>query len=335
MDQQMHLKVKQYSMREAFGDRFPDTIKVTGFEKSDCPFVPDRDPDWVWDRNVLRDLVIWWQDGGKDPALLFGHTGTGKSGAAKNFCAALNIPMYEKTIVRTTEFEELVTRVDLAGGSTIPSFSWLPLAMGAEGYPGIFCPNEIDRADPGMLVGLYEVLEGRPLTVSIGGLDVVKPSQFFRVLATSNTNLMGDPHGLYVSATQQDLAIVDRFWKIRVPYMDAQTEKDLLAKIVPQIAGTPTGRKLTDAMVEVANEIRLAFMGESDANQALPLTMSTRSLVRWARMSWLYRGAASQGQSPVLMAMDRALVNAADGHPGVRRAIEEIVKGKLGESPGV
>lgn len=323
------LQSKDYSLQEAFGPDFPAGLTVRGYEPSGCKFVPDTDPAWEWDRATLRDLVMWWMEGGTDPVYVFGHTGVGKSAAMRNFCAALQIPFYERTIYEGLEFVEVLTTTDLIDGTTVTSYGLLPLAMGVEGYPGIFNADDVDRADPGFLSGFYEVLQGQPVTTNVGGVDIVKPTAGFRISATGNTALLGDRLGVYTGAKQQDIAFQDRFWKVEAKYLSPDLEKTLIAKVAPQL-----GRKVTDAMVEVANELRNAFVGNSGANNALPFPMSTRSLVRWARMTYAYRDAEKQGISAVYYALDRAFLNAANGDPDVRLAIEKLVQGKLGPNTG-
>lgn len=326
----MKLQPKDYSLLEAFGAGLPANRTIMGFEPSNCRFVPKPDPHWRWDRAVLRDLIVWWQEGGTDAAHLFGPTGAGKSSALRNFCAGLRIPMYEKTMHQAVEFEQLVTVVDLAEGSTITSYSYLPLAMGAEGYPGIFVANEIDRADPGAVVGLNEVLEGQPLLVHLGGLDPVVPeAPYFRISSTGNSALAGDMVGGYVSVKQQDMACADRYWKLKVGYPEPTVEEEVLDAAVPQLP-----KPLRTKMIEVANDIRTAFMGESTSVAALPITMSTRALKRWARMTYAFRGAKDASLNPVTYALDRALLNGADGMPEVRRAVLELVKGRFGDAMG-
>lgn len=327
----MNLVTKVYSYAEAFNIGTPDQ-KITGFEKSDCEFVPEPEPHWTWDRVVLRDLIVWWQNTKQrsNGCLLFGPTGAGKSGALQQFCAALQIPLYEKTICQGLEFQDLISQVDLAGGSTIPSYAWLPLAMGAEGYPGIFCANEIDRGDPQVLVGLHEVLDSRALLLHMGGLARVRPSPYFRFAATANTAMHGDGNKGYVSARQQDMALQDRFRMIKVDYLKPEEEKALLAKYASNLP-----EDWRNGMVRVANEIRRAHMGESNANHALPLTMSTRTLLQWAGMTWDYRAAEANGVNPMRYALDRAFLNATDGMPPeVKVALTTIIDGVLGSSAG-
>lgn len=325
----MNLTRKSYSLAEAFGHGLPRDQHVTGYEASDCRFVPRPDPHYKWDRTTLRDIIVWWQEGGRDALYLFGPTGAGKSSALRNFCAALKIPMYEKTLHQAVEFDQLVSIVDLNDGSTVTSYSYLPLAMGAEGWPGIFVANEIDRADPGTVVGLNEVLEGQPLLVHLGGLDPVEQAPGFRIAATGNSAMGGDMVGAYVSVRQQDMACADRYWMLKVSYPEPAIEEEVLKSVVPDLP-----QPLRTKMIEVANDIRMAFMGESPAGHALPLTMSTRSLSRWARLTYYFRAAQSASLNPIAYALDRALLNRADGMPEVRRAILALVQGRFGDAFG-
>jgi cobaltochelatase CobS len=319
---------KKYSLREAFGPEFPADKEILGFRPSACRFIPKRNPLWVWDRNVLRDLIYFWEFGSSDGLHVFGHHGTGKSSAVRQFCAALYAPLYAKCMHEEVQFEDLVTHVDLADGSTIPSYGWLPLAMGADGYPGIFLANEIDRGRPGTLVGLHEILDGEPLVVQLGGLDPIAPSSFFRIATTGNSAMAGDRTGLYGSIKRQDVSFADRFMMTKVEYLPPDAECQLLERAVPAL---PVA--LREAKVKVANEIRRRFMGESTDSSALPVTMSTRMLLRWARMTLAFRSGQSHGVNPVFYALERTLLNATDATDGVRRAVEEIAHGVLGHSP--
>lgn len=323
------LKPRMYTLEEAFGPSFPSTITVEGFEKSECRFVPRPEPDWRWDRTLLRDLCVWWQDGEGDPCHLFGPTGSGKSSAIRNFCAALRCPMYEKTMHQAVEFDQLVSTVDLMDGSTVTSYGHLPLAMGAEGWPGVFVANEVDRADPNTLVAFNEVLQGQPLTVHLGGLDAVDPDPTFRVVTTGNSAMAGDMVGQYVSVKQQDMSSADRFCYFKVSYPEPAVEEDILQAVAPAL-----DPRVRTKMIEVANSIRQAFMGESTAAQALPLTMSTRVLRKWARWTYAYRRAQSASLNPVAYALDRAFLFRAEGMPEVRRAVLELVRGHMGDAFG-
>lgn len=325
----MKLKHKTYSLAEAFGPGFPSDLSVTGYEPSNCRFVPRVESGFRWDRSLLRDLVVWWEHGGCDPVHLFGPTGSGKSSALRNFCGALKIPMYERTFHPQLEFNELVSVVDLIDGSTITSYSHLPLAMGADGWPGLFVANEIDRADPGTVIGLNEILQGQPLCMHLGGLDPVDPAPGFRIAMTGNSAMSGDMVGGYVSVRQQDSAFADRPWFLKVSYPEPAVEEEILSAAVPDLS-PPVRTK----MIEVANDIRAAYMGTSSSDAALPITMSTRSLRRWANLTHLFHGARTASLNPIAYALDRALLYRVDGQPEVRRAVLELVQGKFGDAHG-
>lgn len=352
----LKLKQKDYSLREAFGPDFPTDQKIMGFEDTNFPFVPRRNPAWHWNRDVLRVLMEWWMDSESfDGMFLFGPHGSGKSGAIRQFCAALGIPCYLKIMHPDFVFEQLIYNVSLAGGTSIPSYAWVTLAMGAEGYPGVFCADEVDRARPALLAALHDILDGEPIDVELGGLEHVPRSPHFRIAATGNTAMSGDATGLYPSAQRQDVSFVDRFIFEKVPYLQEAQERTLLGCVVPALPAP-----LRDDMVRVANAIRACFMGDFDidhnsqaaqANAAgtqnpptgtalspderLPLTMSTRVLLRWARKTLAFRSAQAHGINPVWYALDRVLLNAADTRPEVRIVIKELAEGILGPAPTV
>jgi cobaltochelatase CobS len=328
-DNKCKLIPKKYSLREAFGPEFSPKHHIMGFEPVGFRFVPKKNPLWQWDRDVLRDLMWWWEAGGADGLYLFGPHGSGKSSAVRQFCAALGIPLYAKGFHEDLQFDDLVTYVDLAGGTTVTSYGWLPLAMGAEGYPGIFCGNEIDRGRPGTLVGLHEVLDGEPLVVQLSGLEPIEPSPYFRIAATGNSAMSSDHTGLYVSVKRQDISFADRFIMTKVKYLEAQPEEALVERVAPVLP-----QPLRQAKVRVANDIRAAYMGESSSSKALPVTMSTRMLLRWARLTAAFRNAQTHGVNPVFYALDRTLLNAVDATAEVRKAIEEIARGVLGPTAG-
>ncbi len=318
-----NLTPREYTYREAFGPEFPDQWTLPGFEDSDFPFVPEPDPKWRWERSVLFDLSVWWQYGRPDGLLLHGPTGSGKSGAVRQFCAALRIPLYSKTFHERVEFDDLVSKVSVVGGNTLASYQHLALAMGAEGWPGIFCANELDFADPNMLSGLHDVLDGQPLLVDVGGLEPVVPHPQFGVIATCNTALNGDSTGQYVGTRVQNAALGDRWVRVKVGYLKEAQEQELLASVVAEL---PQDQR--HAMVEVANLIRRQHLGESSAADALPFTMSTRTLQRWARWTFCCRA----GNDPVYYALDRALGSGLS--PVAHLALTKVVEGKFGQPKG-
>ena len=78
-------------------------------------------------------------------------------------------------------------------------------------------------------------------------------------------------------------------------------------------------------MIEVAGEVRRLFEGAAEAPAAVEVTFSTRTLVRWAYLTWQFRGAPQ----PLHHALQRALTHRAE--PETAAAIHGIVQRLFGE----
>lgn len=316
------MKTKQYDIGVTFNIPAAKGQEITGYEPG-ATYVPKAEANYVFDKVVLRDLMVWWRAAlegrANDGMYLFGPTGCGKSSAFVNFCALLNIPLYEKTVYEGMEFDVLTGRTEIVGGDTVFCYGVIPLAMGVTGEPGLLLINEVDRADDAILTGLYEVLAGRPLVLDANGHDVIEPQAGFVFSATGNTNMAGASSD-YMNAKQQDMAFVDRFTKVEVGYPAPEVEEGILAKVVPDL-----NQDVAKKMVEVANDIRRLH---TDGDRRIPLTMSTRSLLRWARLTMDYHFLSGMGESPLAYSLDRTLLNVAD-RP-TRAAIQEIAELKFG-----
>lgn len=320
------MKTTQYDIGLTFGIDAAKGQFITGYEPGSI-YAPKLEVNYRFDKTVLRDLMMWWNltlaGQNNDGMYLFGPTGAGKSSALVNFCALLNIPLYEKTIYEGMEFDVLMGRTEIVSGDTVFCYGVVPKAMGVENQPGILLLNETDRADEAVLTGLYEVLAGRPLVLDAAGHDVIEAQAGFAFSATGNTNMAGATDD-YNNAKQQDMAFVDRFWKVEVGYPSPEIELSVLEKVVPDLSV-----QLREGMVKVANAVRQLH---TEGDNRIPLTMSTRTLLRWAQMTKAYAFLSSMGESPVNYALDRALLNIAD-RP-TKKAITEITFQFLGDTAG-
>ena len=100
-----------------------------------------------------------------------------------------------------------------------------------------------------------------------------------------------------------NLAWLDRFMLCEVDYPDAVVEKDLLVKLYPALP-----EHIVVKMVDFANEIRKQFIGASDSYMdTIEVTLSTRTLLRWADLTLRFQPLAHQGTQPLSYALDRAL----------------------------
>jgi cobaltochelatase CobS len=69
-------------------------------------------------------------------------------------------------------------------------------------------------------------------------------------------------------------------------YPDPALERAILAQALPALPET-----IAERMVRVANEVRRLFVGEGEGGRELTLTLSTRTLVRWAHLALTFKGA--------------------------------------------
>jgi cobaltochelatase CobS len=215
------------------------------------------------------------------------------------------------------ELSDLIGQFVLKEGNT--EFVHGPLAVAMrEGH--LLILNEIDLMDPAELAGLNDVIEGQPLVIAQNGGEVLRPHPMFRVFATANSAGSGDPTGLYQGVLRQNLAFLDSFRVMNIGYLDAKTELALLGRALPSLPS-----EITEKMVAVANEIRRLFLGDEANHAELTVTMSTRTLLRWARLTLAFRGAPR----PIQLAMDNALTGRCE--PDQSEAIQRIAEAHLGD----
>ena len=179
--------------------------------------------------------------------------------------------------------------------------------------------NEIDAIDPAELIGLNEVVEGKPLTIPQTGA-MITPHPKFRLVATGNSRGGGDQSGLYQGVLRQNLAFLDRFRLLEVGYPEPEDEMQLLADVVPSMP-----ESVRASMIKVANQIRKIFIGGQDGAGMLSVTLSTRGLVRWASLVATFKSAPNA----LAYSLDRALTFRAE--PSEREAIHRIAKDVFGD----
>jgi cobaltochelatase CobS len=309
---------QRFDVASAFGVKAPRGLEIEGYSDETHPNVPPKQP-YVF-RQGLNAVLAFLREAGGDALLLTGPTGVGKTSLIRQVAARLYWPVQEVTCHGRMEFADLLGGFQLMQGET--RFVHGPLAIAArEGH--LLILNEIDLMDPAELAGLNDSVEGAPLVIAQNGGEVIRPHRKFRVIATGNSAGAGDSTGLYQGVLRQNLAFLDRFRVLRVSYPDPASELSLLDELVPDLP-PEIARKL----IVVANEVRRLFLGEPGADSAaggeLTLTLSTRTLVRWARLTVTFKGAPS----PLAYALDQALTARAAAEE--RTAIHRIAADVLG-----
>jgi hypothetical protein len=155
--------------------------------------------------------------------MLIGPAGTGKSHIAEQVAAHMNLPYGE------TGMSAGASRGDLLGRHTISQEKpWITSEYTAiYSGGGIFNFEEIDRADPGVLVALNNSLAGNTLYNSIDG-ERYPRHETFTPISTANTFGLGANRN-YTSAERLDAATIDRFrmGRLFIP-LDEAVEEDIL-----------------------------------------------------------------------------------------------------------
>ena len=275
----------------------PSGTMISGYEKP-SEYTPKIDPAYLFHESS-RDVIVWFLMRNPDPLYIFGPTSAGKSSLVRQIAARLNYPVYEATGHDRLEFPELVGHLSVKNGNM--GFEDGPLTLAIK-RGGIFLFNEADLCSPATLAGLNTILDGSPLCIAENGGELVKPSPMFRFIATANSNGGSDETGLYQGVMRLNLAFMDRFMAVRMDYPKPEVERIMLTNRFPALPP-----EIVEKMVEFANDVRTQFMGNSAAHDALDVTLSTRTLIRWAELTIAFQPLAKQGISPVRYAMDRAL----------------------------
>lgn len=316
------MKEQMITVEKAFGIQGAHhEVPALAPDHEHMAFVPKANPDYRFRRELLTDVLGWLQHGEHYPLWLTGPMGCGKTSIIIEVHARLNLPLHIVTGHDRMETPDLIGQHVLIDGDMI--FLPGPL-LNALRFGHTLLVDEVDMLDPGTVAGLNALREGQPITVPENGGELVHPAPGFRLVVASNTKGSGDVDGVYGGAKRLNGAFVDGFIGIEVDYPDEDTELELLHATSPKL-----DRRYHQAMLRVAQEVRKAFMGENDAGDAIPVTMSTRSLLRWGHLVKVFAGVRRRGENPFLYALRRAMTWRCD--PETRAFIENLAHAELGE----
>ncbi|ELA9387125.1 MULTISPECIES: AAA family ATPase [Vibrionaceae] len=320
----MSQQYANFKVRDVFGmPDIPEKVLAKGYADSSNPFIPQTHADYVFRKEFLRECLAFLKDPSGDAYYVTGPTGSGKTSGITEITGRLNWPVQQITANGRLEFTDLVGHHALIspkpGETPVMQFMYGPLAIAMrEGH--VLLINEVDLVDPAELSGLNDILEGRPLVIAQNGGEIIKPHPMFRVIVTGNSTGSGDPSGLYQGVMMQNLAAMDRYRFSVVPYMAEQDERGVLERVVPRLPDN-----IRNGMVRIANEIRKLFMGENGDDGQISITMSTRTLVRWAKLTLQFRGAPNA----IEYALQQSLLIRASSEE--KEAVIRIAKDVFGE----
>lgn len=257
-------------------------IQVTVLDREqmddqDVAMIPDIDPNYVFNLDVLRTLILGFER--NIPMYLWGHAGTGKTTIYEQVCARTNRPLIRVQHTANMEETHVTGQYVLRDGATIFEEGPLMMAM-RRGW--VYLADEYDFAQPSVLSVYQPVLELKPLTVKEAPITqrITRPHPSFRIVGTGNTNGTGDETGLYQGTLQQNAANYERFGITeKMPYMAPELE----TKVVSRQANIAQ----EDAMrlVDFANRVRAEFGAGKLNNPISPRTLIFAGVVGKARRS--------------------------------------------------
>lgn len=298
--------------------------------------VPDKEL-YVFRKDLFNPVLYWLRsdDCKKEGLYLTGPAGSGKTSLPEQIAARLNWPCLTVSCNSRMTVAELIGYTQLTcdpvtGDQTT---QWVDGPLTTAWRNGfILILDEYDYLDVTTSAGLNGVFEHKPLVLDQNNGEVLKAHPFFRVITTGNTAGLDDETGLMTGTQRQNPANIDRFMTLIVPYMDIGDELNLLQSHFPQ---NDQGRETfpTDVlikMLDVATAIRKQYIGNLDSSSSgegqFTFTMSTRTLVRWAKKVIMCKQIKSN--DPITDALAMSFTNKLSSAEAM--AVKEIVKLKFG-----
>ena len=256
-------------------------MSVPAFSKP-SEHVPDLDAAYVFDRETTLAILAGFAHNRR--VIIQGYHGTGKSTHLEQVASRLNWPMVRVNL------DSHISRIDLVGKDAIVLKDGKQITEFREGIlpwavqnPIALVFDEYDAGRPDVMFVIQRVLEASGRLTLLDQNRVIKPSESFRLFATSNTIGLGDTSGLYHGTQQINQGQMDR-WNIVVTlnYLSHDVETEIVLSKA-QSYQTAEGQKTISAMVRVADMTRNAFM-----NGDISTVMSPRTVINWAENAEIF-----------------------------------------------
>ena len=270
---------RHVSLREAFG--VDSDMEVPAFSTRD-EHVPEVDPAYRFDPQTTLAICAGFAHDRR--VMVQGYHGTGKSTHIEQVAARLNWPLVRVNL------DSHVSRIDLVGkdaivlkdGKQVTEFreGMLPWAIQR---PIALVFDEYDAGRPDVMFVIQRILEAQGKLTLLDQNRVIRPNNFFRLFATTNTIGLGDTTGLYHGTQQINQGQMDR-WSIvtTLNYLAHDVEADIVLAKSPTYNSTE-GKRTINAMVRVADMTRNAFM-----NGDISTVMSPRTVITWAQNAEIF-----------------------------------------------
>lgn len=313
------LQVKKYSLAKEFGLAINPSLTISGYDGTH-PAVPKVNPDYVFQREKLRDILAFWGAGLK-ALKIQGDPATGKTSLVEQWHARLGWPLYKVACSRSTEAGRLIGRLVPTETGTL---KWVdgPVVRAAKEGTSVLL-DEYNTLDPDQSTGLNMLLEGYSFVIEETG-EVVQPHPNFRVFATENSV---QSRLSVTGRSVQDVANDDRWMMMEADYLPPDLETAAVIKQMLAAGIDQTKAELyAPNLVEVANQVRKAYREEEDA---IEKPMSTRSLMRWALLIFRFLNVPADQGGPHVYALRRAFAMS----PEMAQPVVQWTAAKFGTAP--
>jgi len=223
------------------------------------------------------------------PLLLIGESGTGKSKMIQALAHATNTPLMAPCGHAEATVEHLLGCFIARDGSTIWRNGVIPTAM-RQGYWLML--EEVNAIDPAVLKILNELLDSQKITLTIAGKPkVISADEKFRIICSSNP----PDNPIYRGIEPMSFEFFDRFsLVVKMDYLSCSAEKAVIKELAKF-----NDSEILDKMVKFANRVR-----EAMKNNEIFATVTTRSLVQWAKLIPLF-GVKNAAQTSILNKFDQ------------------------------
>ena len=257
-----------------------EKILIDAIELEPCSLyehIPVLDKNYVFELNVLNEILLFLAHPQHDCLYISGPSGCGKTTIMLQIASRLNWPVEQITLSNKSESIDLIGHATLRKGELVFEYGPLTRAMM---YGEILILNEIDLMSPGDLSVLNDVLEGKPLTILANNGEIIHPHPQFRVVATANTKGFGDMTGFYNGARLLNQAFLDRFRFLEMDYPKPHVELSLLKKNFSNLSET-----VLKNLIHFAHDLRaVQKQGLENGVRQLSAPFSSRSLIKVATL---------------------------------------------------
>lgn len=270
-------------------------------------FVPAVDAEYVPRADLLEAFVVSLYGVDNRSALLHGDRGTGKSSLPEYVCGCMGIPFIRVNMTADTEGNKLLGNVVIKDGGMGWQTGALELAALAGDVGCWLQVDEFSAAPAGINMNMQWVLErGGKVHIADKVCDdeserTIVPKNFFKIIATDNTQLQGDTDGGYVGTEPQNVATLDRFdVAMKVDFPDRATETKII------ISRTGIDASTAKDIMDIAEATRRAA-----SQTKMNFSMSPRATQQVARQYKLFgnlRQAFDTGYCGKLIPTDAAAV---------------------------